>query len=80
MIGSRGPLLTATALKFFAGKRVGTIFGTVWIGSGLGSAVGAWGGGLIHDYTHGYNGVIVFALVSVVLGMLPFLVVPALRR
>jgi MFS family permease len=80
MIGSRGPLITATALKIFGGKRVGTIFGTISIGSGLGSAFGSWSGGLIHDYTHGYNALIVFALVNVILGMLPFLVVPALRR
>jgi MFS family permease len=80
MIGSRGPLITATALKIFGGKRVGTIFGTISIGSGLGSALGSWAGGLIHDYTHGYNALIVFALVNVILGMIPFLVVPALRR
>ena len=80
MIGSRGPLITATALKIFHGKRVGTIFGTISIGSGLGSAFGSWAGGLIHDYTHGYNALIVFALVNVILGMIPFLVVPALRR
>jgi MFS family permease len=80
MIGSRGPLITATALKIFGGRRVGTIFGTISIGSGLGSAFGSWSGGLIHDYTHGYNALIVFALVNVILGMLPFLVVPALRR
>ena len=80
MIGSRGPLITATALKIFQGKRVGTIFGTISIGSGLGSALGSWAGGLIHDYTHGYNALIVFALVNVVLGLMPFLVVPALRR
>jgi MFS family permease len=80
MIGSRGPLITATALKIFGGKRVGTIFGTISIGSGLGSALGSWAGGLIHDYSHGYNELIVFALVNVILGMIPFLVVPALRR
>jgi len=80
MIGSRGPLLTATAMKIFRGERVGTIYGTISIGSGLGSAFGSWGGGLIHDWTHSYNPLIAFALVSVVLGMIPFLVVPALRR
>jgi MFS family permease len=78
MIGSRGPLITATALRFFSGKRVGTIFGTISIGSGLGSALGSWSGGLIHDYS-GYNAVFVFALVNVILGMIPFLVVRALR-
>ena len=80
MIGSRGPLITATAMKIFRGERVGTIFGTISIGSGLGAALGAWAGGLIHDWTHSYNPVIAFALVAVVLGMIPFLVVPALRR
>ncbi len=80
MIGSRGPLITATAMKIFRGERVGTIFGTISIGSGLGSALGAWAGGLLHDWTHSYNPVMAFALVAVVLGMIPFLVVPALRR
>ena len=80
MIGSRGPLLTATAMKIFRGKRVGTIYGTISIGSGLGSAFGSWSGGLIHDWSHSYNPLIAFALVSVLCGMIPFLVVPALRR
>ena len=80
MIGSRGPLITATALKIFRGERVGTIYGTISIGSGLGSALGSWSGGLIHDWTHSYNPLIAFALVNVMLGMIPFLVVPALRR
>jgi MFS family permease len=80
MIGSRGPLLTATAMKIFRGERVGTIYGTISIGSGLGSAFGSWAGGLIHDWTHDYNLLMVFSLVTVVLGMIPFLLVPALRR
>ena len=80
MIGSRGPLISATAMKFFRGERVGTIFGAISIGSGLGAAFGSWSGGLIHDWTHSYNPLIAFALVSVLCGMIPFLVVPALRR
>jgi MFS family permease len=80
MIGSRGPLITATAMKIFRGERVGTIYGTISIGSGLGSAFGSWCGGLIHDLTNSYDLLILFALVSVVLGMIPFLVVPALRQ
>src|SRR5437868_11472243 len=80
MIGSRGPLITATALNIFRGEKVGTIYGTISIGSGLGSGLGSWTGGLIHDWTHGYNLLFAFALVNVVLGLIPFLVVPALRR
>jgi MFS family permease len=80
MLGSRGPLISATAMKIFRGKRIGTIYGTISIGSGLGSAFGAWSGGLIHDASQSYNPLLAFALASVVLGMIPFLVVPALRR
>jgi MFS family permease len=80
MIGSRGPLLTATAMKLFRGKRVGTIYGSIAIGSGLGSAFGSWSGGLIHDASHSYNPLIAYALVAVILGMIPFLTVPALRH
>jgi predicted MFS family arabinose efflux permease len=80
MIGSRGPLLTATAMKIFRGKRVGTIYGTITFGSGLGSALGSWTGGLLHDWTQSYNSMLAFALISVVIGMIPFLVVPALRN
>lgn len=79
MIGSRGPLITATAMKIFRGKQVGTIYGTIAIGSGLGAALGSWSGGLIHDMTGSYHALLAYATVSVVLGMLPFLVVPALR-
>lgn len=42
MIGSRGPLLTATAMNIFRGERIGTIYGTISIGAGLGSAIGSW--------------------------------------
>jgi MFS family permease len=80
MIGSRGPLLTATAMKIFRGPHVGTIYGAIAFGSGLGSAFGSWSGGLIHDLTHSYNPLIAFALISVFFGMIPFLFVPALRR
>src|SRR6202046_4823554 len=79
MIGSRGPLISATAMKFFRGERVGAIFGAISIGSGLGSAFGSWSGGLIHDWTHSYNPLLAFALLAVILGMIPFLIVPALR-
>jgi MFS family permease len=80
MLGSRGPLITATAMRIFRGRRVGTIFGAIFIGSGLGAAIGSWSGGLIHDLTGSYDALLLFALASVILGMIPFLVVPALRE
>jgi MFS family permease len=79
-IGSRGPLISAAAISIFRGERVGTIFGAISIGAGLGSALGSWSGGLILDWTGNYDLVIAFALISIWLGMTPFLVAPALRR
>ena len=80
MIGSRGPLLSATAMKIFRGRRVGTIYGAITFGSGLGGALGSWSGGLLHEWTKSFNSLLGFALISVVLGMIPFVVVPALRN
>jgi MFS family permease len=79
-MGSRGPLVAAAAMSIFRGKRVGTIMGTISIGMGLGSAIGSWAGGLIHDWSQSYDLVFAFALVSVICGMTPFLVAPALRQ
>lgn len=79
-IGSRGPLITAVAMQIFRGKRAGIIFGSISIGSGLGAALGSWSGGLIHDLSGSYDLVIGFALVSVWLGMIPFMTVRALRE
>jgi MFS family permease len=79
-IGSRGPLIAATAMNIFRGKRVGTILGAITLGSGLGAAVGSWSGGLIHDWSNSYDPMIAFALVNVLLGMAPFLIVPELKR
>jgi MFS family permease len=79
-MGSRGPLVAASAMSIFHGKRVGTIMGAVSIGQGIGSALGSWTGGLLHDWSQSYDLVFAFALVSVVLGMTPFLVAPALRQ
>lgn len=80
MVGSRGPLITATAMKIFRGERVGTIYGTISIGSGLGAAFGAWFGGVLHDISGSYDPLLAFAFVSVVLGAVPFLTVRALRE
>ena len=78
-VGSRAPLISATAIKLFRGKQVATIYGTILFGGGLGSALGSLGGGLIHDLTGNYDALLAFASICVILGMIPFLVMPALR-
>jgi MFS family permease len=79
-LGSRGPLISTTAMHLFRGRAVATIFGAITIGSGVGQAVGSWAGGLLHDWSGGYNLVIGFAIVSLLCGMTPFLTLPALRE
>jgi MFS family permease len=78
-LGSRGPLISTIAMGLFRGGAVATIYGTIAAGQGLGAAIGAWVGGLLHDWTHGYDLVIAFAFLSLLCGMLPFLTVRALR-
>ena len=79
-LGSRSPLISATAIEHFRGRAAGTIFGCISIGSGAGQAIGAWTGGLLHDWTGGYDAVIGFSVVSLVIGMTPFLMLRALRE
>jgi MFS family permease len=79
-LGSRGPLISTTAMRIFRGRAVATIFGAITVGAGLGQAIGAWSGGLLHDWSGGYNLVIGFAILSLICGMMPFLTLKVLRE
>lgn len=48
------PLGPAAAADVFMGRRFGSIYGTLGIGNGLGSAGGAWSAGYIFDVTGSY--------------------------
>ena len=78
-VGSRAPLISATAIRLFRGKQIATIYGTIVFGGGLGQAVGSLSGGLIADVTGSYDALLAYGLVSVIIGMIPFLVISALR-
>jgi predicted MFS family arabinose efflux permease len=80
MLGSRGPLVSTIALRIFRGPHAATIFGIITVGNGLGAALGAWAGGLLHDWTGSYEPVIAFSAVSIVCAILPFFTVPALKH
>jgi MFS family permease len=79
-IGSRGPLISALAMEQFRGQSAGTIFGCITLGQGLGAGLGTWIGGVLHDWSGGYDLWLGTALVSILFGMLPFLILPSLRR
>jgi predicted MFS family arabinose efflux permease len=79
-LGSRSPLISATAMQLFRGRASATIFGSISIGASAGQAIGAWIGGLLHDWTGGYDAVIGFSVISLLLAMTPFLTLRALRE
>jgi MFS family permease len=74
--GSRGPLISAIAMGFFRGDNAGKIMGTIMLGAGLGSASGIWIAGLLRDWTGGYDAGLAMALITLLLGVAPFVLAP----
>jgi MFS family permease len=79
-MGSRGPQVAAVAAKLFGGSSLGGIFGVLSIGMGLGSAAGSSLGGLLHDWTGGYQAGFAVSFLSIVLALSPWWVWPKLRQ
>ncbi len=52
--GATAPLTPAVSADLFAGSRFGSIYGSLTIANGLGSATGAWFAGYIFDVTGSY--------------------------
>ena len=75
MLGFRGPLISTIALRTFSGPQSTTIFGMITIGSGVGSALGAWLGGFLHDLTGSYEPVMAFAVFGIACAVVPFFTV-----
>jgi len=53
--GARGPIITAIASEWFAGRRFGVIYGVLNLGNGLAGAIGPWFGGFVHDVSGSYR-------------------------
>jgi len=75
--GARGPSVTAKTADLFPGPNLGTILGVITVGTGIGSAVGAWGAGWIFDVSGSYRLAFVASIVSYLIGCGAFW---ALRR
>jgi MFS family permease len=63
-MGSRGPMISTLATLRYRGAHFGRIYGLIGISAGLGGFLGAGVGGLLHDWTHGYAAVMIFAAAS----------------
>jgi MFS family permease len=75
--GARGPAITAKTADLFPGRQLGTILGVITIGSGIGSAAGAWGAGFIFDLSGSYRFAFLLSIVFYLCGCIAFW---ALRR
>lgn len=70
--GARGPAVTAKTADLFPGPNLGAIVGVITIGSGIGSALGAWAAGFIFDISGSYRVAFLLAIASYVGGCLTF--------
>jgi MFS family permease len=75
--GARGPAVTAKTADLFPGQHLGAILGVITVGTGIGSAVGAWGAGWIFDVFGSYRVAFLASIVSYLIGCAAFW---ALRR
>jgi MFS family permease len=70
--GARGPAITAKTADLFPGRHLGAILGVITIGTGIGSAVGAWAAGWIHDVTGSYQVAFLLSIASYLGGCMAF--------
>jgi MFS family permease len=66
--GARGPIITSMATDLFGGRRFGAIYGLMNTGNGLGSAVGPWFGGVVHDVSGSYRAAFLASVAFSVMG------------
>jgi MFS family permease len=81
--GARGPAITAKTADLFPGPNLGAILGVITIGTGLGSASGAWLAGYVFDVTGSYRVAFWLSIFFYVCGAVAFWALrrpPAIRR
>jgi MFS family permease len=66
--GARGPIKTPMAGDHIGGPSFGVIYGVLSVGNGLGSAIGPWFAGLMHDVTGSYRMAFLFSIGCSVIG------------
>ena len=79
-MGVRGPIVSSIGTRYFAGPRVATIYGVIYATNALGAALGSWLGGLLHDFTGGYQWGLAMSLAFIACAAAPFWTLPALRN
>ena len=80
MQGARGPILLAMIATLYRGGNVGSIFGAMSLGMGIGGALGSWLSGALRDMTGDYLVSFLVGIASAFAGMACFWLIPSLRR
>jgi MFS family permease len=63
-LGARGPIVAALTAEVYRGRNYGTVLGLITFGNRLGSAIGPWLGGVIHDVTGSYRAAFTGSIVA----------------
>jgi MFS family permease len=77
-MGARGPIVSTVSAILFSGRGLGTIYGTITTGQGLGAGVGSWMAGFLHDVTGGYDVGFLVSTGFILIGITLFWTVPEL--
>lgn len=73
-MGSRAPVISSLASQLFAGRSFGRILGSISLAQGVGAALGAQTGGLLHDWTGSYQVLCAFSAVALLVAATPIYV------
>ena len=71
-LGARGPIVAALTADVYRGRNYGTVLGLITFGNRLGSAIGPWLGGVIHDVTGSYRAAFAVSIVALSLAASAF--------
>jgi MFS family permease len=80
MQGARGPIILAFISVLFPGGAVGSIFGTMSLGMGLGAGIGSLASGWLHEVTGAYYASFLLGVLGSFMGLAMFWIVPSLRH
>lgn len=71
--GARGPIVSTLVARNFPGHGLGAVYGTIYAIGAVGSALGAWASGWLHDLSGGYRANFACSLVMLAIAAYPFL-------
>ena len=77
--GARGPIISSMTTRLFAGKHVASIYGIIYATNAFGAGLGAFLGGVLHDFTGSYRPGFVVSVCILICAGVPFWVLPAMR-